>query len=348
MNSIERPEAARRAVIFGCQGPRLLDQERAFFWAARPSGFILFKRNCDSPEQVRDLVAALCEAADAADALILIDQEGGRVARLGPPHWRRPPAGAVFDRLAGRDLELAERAIYLNARLMAAEMVALGINVDCYPPLDLGLPSASTVIGDRALGADPSQIAALGRAACNGLLDGGVLPVIKHIPGHGRAQADSHVALPIVTTPRDELERTDFAPFRALADMPIGMTAHIKFDALDPKWPATLSRNVIEQVIRRTIGFDGLLLCDDISMQALSGTRGECANAALEAGCDVVLHCNGVASEMEEIARMTPPLNDAALRRLNAAKARLKPPPTFDHGALLAEFDALIGTTAMV
>lgn len=343
MTSMERPTAPRRAVIFGCEGLRLSGDEYAFFRVARPCGFILFKRNCATPDQVRDLVAALRDAAAMPDALMLIDQEGGRVARLGPPHWRRPPAGAVFDLLAGQQLEAAERAIYLNARLMAADLAPLGINVDCYPPLDLSVPGASPVIGDRALGATVSQVTALGRAACNGLLDGGVLPVIKHIPGHGRAQADSHVALPVVTTARDELERTDFAPFRALAEMPIGMTAHIRFDALDPHVPATLSRLVVEQVIRCAIGFQGLLLCDDVSMAALTGTRAERALAALDAGCDVVLHCNGVAEEMAEIIAVTPPLTEAAARRLEAAKARLKPPPKFDHVAALAELTALIG-----
>lgn len=345
MPSLQRAATARRALILGCEGVRLDAEERAFFRDTRPCGFILFKRNCETPDQVRALVAELRDAAALPDALVLIDQEGGRVARLGPPHWRRPPAGAVFDALASRDPEAARRAVYLNARLIAADLAALGINVDCYPPLDLRVPGASPVIGDRALGTTVSQVAALGRAACEGLLDGGVLPVIKHLPGHGRATADSHVALPIVTTPRAELEASDFAAFRALADMPIGMTAHVRFDAIDARQPATLSRGVIGEVIRGSIGFDGLLLCDDLSMAALSGSRAERARAALDAGCDVVLHCNGVAGEMAEIAAATPRLSAAAARRLEAAKARLRPSPAFDGGAALAELARLIGSS---
>jgi beta-N-acetylhexosaminidase len=346
MTSLQRAENARRALILGCEGPRLSAAERAFFRGARPCGFILFKRNCETPDQVRDLVAELRDAASLPDALILIDQEGGRVARLGPPHWRRPPAGAVFDALAGRDVEAAARAVYLNARLIAADLAALGINVDCYPSLDLRFAGTSQVIGDRSLGTAVSQVVTLGRAACNGLLDGGVLPVIKHMPGHGRAKADSHVDLPIVTTPREELEDSDFAPFRALADMPIGMTAHVRYDAIDPSQPATLSRAVIGQVIRGSIGFDGLLLCDDLSMAALTGSRAERARAALDADCDIVLHCNGVAAEMEEIVAVAPPLTDVAVRRLGAAKARLKSAPAFDGAVALAELAQLIGNSA--
>ncbi len=346
MTATERAGSARRALILGCEGLKLSPEEHAFFRRARPCGFILFKRNCETPDQVRDLVAALKDSASLPDALILIDQEGGRVARLVPPHWRRPPAGAVFDALAARDLVAAARAVYLNARLMAADLAALGVNVDCYPPLDLRFPGASQVIGDRSLGGSVDQVIRLGRAACQGLLDGGVLPVIKHMPGHGRATADSHVALPVVTAARAELEDSDFAPFRALADMPVGITAHVRFDAIDPALPATLSRTVIEQVIRGTIGFDGLLLCDDLSMAALSGTRAERARATIEAGCDIVLHCNGAAAEMEEVVAVTPPLSAAAARRLSAAKARLRPASAIDAAATLAELTQLIGLSA--
>ena len=341
-----RAESARRALILGCEGLRLSAPERAFFREAQPWGFILFKRNCETPDQVRALVAELKDTASLPDALVLIDQEGGRVARLVPPHWRRPPSGAVFDNLAAHDLEAAARAVYLNARLIAADLAALGINVDCYPPLDLRFLGASQVIGDRSLGATVAQVIGLGRAACEGLLDGGVLPVIKHMPGHGRATADSHVDLPVVTTSREELEASDFAPFRALADMPIGITAHIRFDAIDPSLPATLSRTGIDRVIRGASGFDGLLLCDDLSMAALTGTRAERAQAALAAGCDIVLHCNGSASEMAEIVAVAPPLTDRAAQRLAAAKARLKAAPALDGAAMLAELSQLIGRSA--
>lgn len=336
----------RRALILGCEGFKLSAEERAFFRAARPCGFILFKRNCETPAQVGALVAELIDAASLPDALILIDQEGGRVTRLGPPHWRRPPSGGVFDALARRELETAARAVYLNARLMAADLAALGINVDCYPPLDLRFPGASQVIGDRSLGASVPQVTRLGRAACDGLLDGGVLPVIKHMPGHGRANADSHVALPIVRTSHLDLEKSDFAPFRSLADMPVGITAHVCFTSIDERQPATLSATVIEQVIRGWMGFDGLLLSDDLSMAALSGSRAERARATLKAGCDVVLHCNGVPAEMQEIVAVTPALSDAAVRRLSAAKARLKPAASFDREAALAELTQLIGPSA--
>lgn len=335
--------AARRAFILGCEGPTLLAEEAAFFREAEPLGFILFARNCETPAQVRALTAALRETVDDPDAFILIDQEGGRVARLGPPHWRRPPAGEVFDQLAGRDLEAARRACYLNARLIAADLASLGISVDCYPALDLRVMGANAVIGNRALGATPTQITTLGRAACQGLFDGGVLPVIKHMPGHGRSTVDSHHSLPVVTAPIETLEASDFAPFRALADMPIGMTGHVCYEALDPANPATTSGLVIERVIRGAIGFDGLLLTDDLSMAALSGTRGERAQAALEAGCDVALHCNGKLEEMREIAAIAPRLSADAARRYERALAMRGAPAPIDPSVVGLELAGLLG-----
>lgn len=307
------------AAIFGLGGVGLTAAERAFFRDAAPLGFILFERNCAAPDQVRRLVQELRDAVGRADAPVLIDQEGGRVARLKPPHWRLYPRAAAIGALAGAK---AEEAARLGARLIADDLARLGITVDCMPVLDLPAAGADPVIGDRAYGTDGARAAALGAAVCDGLLAGGVLPVLKHIPGHGRAAVDSHVALPVVTAPLAELETSDFAPFRALAAMPWAMTAHIVYTAVDRDHPATLSRRVIDGVIRGAIGFDGLLLSDDLSMRALPGDLGARAGAALAAGCDVVLHCNGILAEMAEVAAAAGTLSDAARRRVAAGEAR--------------------------
>jgi beta-N-acetylhexosaminidase len=331
------------AVIFGCTGDRLSAAEAEFFAAADPAGFILFRRNCRSPAQVRDLVAALRDCVGRADAPVLIDQEGGRVARLLPPHWRRYPAAAAIAALPD---PLAEEAAWLGARLMADDLRQLGISVDCLPVLDLLVADADPVIGDRAYGSDPGRVARLGRAVCEGLLAGGVLPVLKHIPGHGRARVDSHTALPVVDSAQDELSRTDFAPFRALAAMPWAMTAHIIYMAIDPATPATLSQRVIGEVIRGEIGFAGVLVSDDLSMRALAGMPscrdiGERAAQALAAGCDLVLHCNGEAAEMAAVAAMTRPLTADAMGRFAAAEAMRGPPGDFDRGHGERRFEAL-------
>ncbi len=320
------------AVIFGCAGTRLTEAERRLFAATDPLGFILFGRNVESPEQLAGLVRALREAV-GRQAPVLIDQEGGRVARLGPPHWRAPPPARRFGELARLDRFVAAEATALNSRLIAAELAAAAIDIDCLPVLDLGVPGADAVIGDRAYGEDAELVAMLGRAACGGLLAGGVLPVIKHIPGHGRAGADSHHALPSVHAAREELERTDFAPFRALADMPLAMTAHVVFTAIDGERPATLSPKVIGEVIRGGIGFDGLLLSDDIGMGALSGAPAERTLAALAAGCDVVLHCSGALDEMGAIAATVPRLSEAAEARVARALAARRAPQPFDIAA---------------
>jgi beta-N-acetylhexosaminidase len=324
------------AAIFGCQGTALAADERAFFRDADPLGFILFQRNCAAPGELRRLVADLREAVGRADAPVLIDQEGGRVARLKPPHWRAyPTARAVGSR--------GEEAARLCARLIADDLAALGISVDCAPVLDLPAADADPIIGDRALGDAPTQVAALGRAACEGFLAGGVLPVIKHIPGHGRATVDSHLALPRVAAPAAVLEAHDFAPFRALATMPWAMTAHVVYEAIDRVQPATLSPRLIAGTIRASIGFDGLLLSDDLSMKALEGGLGVRAARALAAGCDVALHCNGRIDEMVEIAAAAAPLTPAAVRRLAAGEAirRARSAP-FDRRAAEARFAALI------
>lgn len=331
-------------VIFGAAGLRLSNSETAFFAETKPCGFILFKRNIETPDQVRALVSEMKAAADNPNALILIDQEGGRVARLRPPHWREYPKGAQYGALWRVDPDLAGEAAYLGARLIADDLAALGLNVDCLPVLDVPVPGSHTVIGDRAYGQEPGVVMALGRAASQGLLDGGVLPIIKHIPGHGRAMADSHHALPVVKASRYQLDHHDFPPFRALGDMPLAMTAHVVFSAIDAENPATTSKIVIDEVIRRQMGFDGLLMCDDLSMKALGGDFGSRREAALAAGCDVVLHCNGDQSEMDAIADGLTGLVGDAKRRLDAATALLAPPRAFDRGqaeARLAELLAL-------
>ncbi len=309
------------AVVFGCAGLSLTDEERALFQDADPVGLILFGRNIDHPEQVRALINDFRQTVGRADAPVLIDQEGGRVARLKPPHWRKVPPMGIIGTLAEQDREAALEAAWLNARLMAADLIGLGITVDCAPVLDIPAPDSHDIIGDRALGRTPEQVIALADATCRGFLAGGVLPVIKHQPGHGRALEDSHETLPTVTAERGELEALDFVPFKALSHMPWGMTAHVVYRALDPLAPATTSPTVISQVIRGEIGFDGVLASDDITMKALSGHAGERAEAALNAGCDVVLHCNGDLAEMKLVAERARPLTREADRRLDNAEA---------------------------
>jgi beta-N-acetylhexosaminidase len=337
-------QTAPRAILLGCAGTSLSAAERSFFAAADPLGFVLFQRNCGSPEQVRDLVGELRASVGRADAPVLIDQEGGRVARLKPPHWRTYPAAALLARLPEPS---AEEAVRLGARLIADDLAKLGITVDCAPVLDLPAPGADAVIGDRAYGRDPIRVARLGQAFCDGLLAGGVMPVIKHLPGHGRARVDSHHALPVVEADEDELARSDFAPFRALADIPWAMTAHIVYSAVDPRLPATLSAPVIEQIIRGAIGFGGVLVSDDIGMGALAGTIGERVAAALAAGCDLALHCSGVLAEMEEAAAAATPIAPATAARLTRGEAlRHNSRRAFDRAVVEARFDRLIGATA--
>lgn len=311
------------AAIFGCAGPQLAAAERDFFARADPTGFILFARNVESPAQLRALVAALRQSVGREDAPVLVDQEGGRVQRLKPPQWRAAPAPGRFGELAVKDPAGAAEAARLNARLIAGELVAAGIDTVGAPSLDLRLPGAHQVIGDRAFSADPEIVAALGRAACEGFLSSGVTPVIKHLPGHGRSQVDSHLSLPVVEAPLAELEASDFRPFRALADMPLGMTGHLLIPAIDAERPATISSRVIAEVIRGFIGFQGVLITDDLSMEALSGTVQSRAAAAIAAGCDLALHCNGKLAEMAAIAEALPPISPGAAAKL--AKARVRP-----------------------
>jgi beta-N-acetylhexosaminidase len=331
-----------RAFITGISGLELSAAEREFIRAERPWGFILFKRNVDTPVQVAQLVSELRSAAGNPDAPVLIDQEGGRVQRLGPPHWPVYPPGAVFDALYEIDPALGLVAARLSTRLIADDLIQLGITVDCLPLADVPVEGADAVIGNRAYGTEPGKVAAIARAVTEGLEQGGVLPVLKHIPGHGRATADTHFRLPEVDTPRKELERTDFAAFQPLADLPMAMTAHVVFSALDPAHPATTSATIIAQVIRGVIGFQGLLMSDDVSMNALAGSIAERTRAIVTAGCDIVLHCNGKLDEMQEVARETPELSGIALDRAKRALASRKPPQPFDRQAARTQLDALI------
>src|SRR2546426_1339910 len=274
-----------RAFITGVSGLELSASEREFIGATRPWGFILFKRNVETPDQVSALVEELRNCLGEADAPVLIDQEGGRVARLGPPHWPVYPPGAAFGALYDRDQKLGFQAARLSSRLIAADLIDLGISVDCLPLADVPVAGADAVIGNRAYGTEPAKVAAIARAVTEGLEQGGVLPVLKHIPGHGRATADSHFKLPTVDIGRNELERTDFAAFQALADLPMAMTAHVVFSAIDPAQPATTSATMIEQVIRGVIGFQGLLMSDDVSMNALAGSIARRTRAIVNARC---------------------------------------------------------------
>jgi beta-N-acetylhexosaminidase len=336
-----------RAFITGVSRPELSATEREFIRAERPWGFILFKRNIETPAQVTNLVQELRKAVGEPDAPVLIDQEGGRVQRLASPHWPVYPPGAVFGALYDIDPALGLKAARLSSRLIAADLVELGITVDCLPLADLPVAGADAVIGNRAYGTEPAKVAAIARAVTQGLEQGGVLPVLKHIPGHGRATADTHFRLPEVDTSKTELERSDFAAFQPLADLPMAMTAHVVFSALDPAQPATTSATIIEQVIRGVIGFQGLLMSDDVSMNALSGSIAERTRAIFTAGCDMVLHCNGKLDEMREVAGQTPELSGQALERARRALASRKAPQPFDRLAARAELDALIARTGM-
>jgi len=323
----------RAALITGLAGETLREQERAFLAAHRPAGLILFARNIRDPEQVRRLIGDARDAIGADTTLVLVDQEGGRVQRLRPPHWRALPTAEQLARRHAVDPASAVAAARDIARLTAADIRALGFNTNCTPVLDVPAVGCHAVIGDRAYGTDPAQVAAFGRAIAEGHLAGGVLPVIKHVPGHGRAVADSHLELPIVSAPKDELERADFAPFRALADLPAAMTAHVVYAAIDPGAPASTSAIVTRDVIRGHIAFDGLLMSDDLSMKALSGSMRERAEAVIAAGSDLALHCNGDLAEMQGAAEGVPGLAGDALRRFQRATAWLASNDPFDRSA---------------
>src|SRR5689334_22107646 len=334
---------APRAFITGLSGPAITAEERAFLRATAPWGLILFKRNVQAPAQLKALIDEFRGVVGRADAPVLIDQEGGRVQRLGPPHWPAYPPGAAFGRLYDHDPARGLAAARLGGRLIAADLAALGITVDCLPVADVPVPGSDAVIGDRAYGATPDKVAALAGAAAEGLAEGGVLPVLKHLPGHGRATADSHLRLPVVGTDRATLESTAFAAFRPLAGLPMGMTAHVVFTNLDRALPATTSATIIRHVIRGFIGFDGLLMSDDLSMGALSGGLAKRTQAALAAGCDMALHCNGNLAEMQAVADAAPELAGAAARRAAAALAARRAPGALDLDAARAQFARRMG-----
>jgi beta-N-acetylhexosaminidase len=330
-----------RAFITGVAGPALTAEERQFLKEAEPWGLIVFKRNVVDPSSLRRLVDDF-RSIVGREAPVLVDQEGGRVQRLGPPHWPGYPPGAAYGALYHRDRDSGLGAARLGATLIAADLNAVGIDVDCAPIADVPVAGADPIIGDRAYGTTPEKVAAIAAAFAAGLLEGGVLPVLKHLPGHGRATADSHAKLPVVGTDRASLEATDFAAFRPLAGLPLGMTAHVVFTAIDPVAPATTSATIVRQVIRDSIGFSGLLMSDDVSMGALSGSLGERARAALAAGCDMILHCNGKMTEMLAVAAAAPQLTGDAARRAAAALAQRKPAAPLDIAARRTEFFKLM------
>jgi beta-N-acetylhexosaminidase len=330
-----------RAFITGVAGPALTGEERQFLKEAEPWGLIVFKRNVVDPSTLRRLVDDF-RSIVGRRAPVLVDQEGGRVQRLGPPHWPSYPPGAAYGAVYDRDRDSGLAAAKLGATLIAADLNAAGIDVDCAPIADVPVAGADPIIGDRAYGTTPEKVAAVAAAFAAGLLEGGVLPVLKHLPGHGRATADSHDKLPVVGTDRASLEATDFAAFRPLAGLPLGMTAHVVFTAIDPVAPATTSATIVRQVIRDSIGFSGLLMSDDVSMGALSGSLGERARSALAAGCDIILHCNGTLTEMRAVAAAVPQLAGDAARRAAAALAQRKLAAPVDIAARRAEFFKLM------
>jgi beta-N-acetylhexosaminidase len=330
-----------KAMILGCSGLTITPEERAFYRAEQPWGFILFGRNISEAAQISDLVASLRESV-GRNVPVLIDQEGGRVQRIRPPLLQHYPSGQALGDIYRRDREAGLRAAWLMSRLHAFDLLKFGINIDCLPVLDVPVEGSSNVIGNRAYGGDPVTVTAMGRAAAEGLKAGGVLPVMKHIPGHGRGFADSHHELPVVTVTRAELEAHDFPPFIALKDELMAMTCHVVFAYIDPNNPATTSRKVIDEIIRVFIGFKGLLLSDDTSMNALAGTIGERAANIIAGGCDIVLHCNGVMDEMKQVVSNVPALVGQSLARAKAVEAAFGHNDGANEDAIRTEFDAML------
>ncbi len=334
-----------RACILGCSGLALDAEERAFFRDADPWGFIVFRRNVENPEQLRALTSDLRDAV-GRDALVFVDQEGGRVQRLTEPHWRKRRPAADFGAIHRRDPQRARDAVKLNHHLMALELREVGLDADCAPVLEVCDAAGDPIIGDRAFSPSPDVVGELGRAALAGLAAGGVVAVIKHMPGHGRADADSHESLPRITASCRTLETTDFSPFKALANAPAAMTAHVVYDAIDPAAPATTSLNVVQDVIRGRIGFDGLLMTDDLSMKALQGSFEDRARDAIAAGCDMLLHCNGVRAEMDGVVAGAPRLDGDALRRADRALGFRTTPEPLDKETAEARLAALFADAA--
>jgi len=331
-----------KAFISGCKGLAITPEEKAFFAGERPWGFILFGRNIGEPEQISDLVASLRDSVGNPDAPVLIDQEGGRVQRIRPPIVPQYPNGAAIGEIYRRDREQGLRAAWLMSRLHAFDLMRFGITVDCLPVLDVPIEGSSDVIGNRAYGHDPQAVAAIGAAAAAGLKAGGMLPVMKHMPGHGRAFVDSHHKLPVVDVPFEELAKSDFVPFVAMKNELMAMSAHIVFTAIDPENPATSSPKVVDDVIRGHIGFDGLLMSDDVSMNALAGNIEERARGIVAAGLDLVLHCHGIMDEMLQVARVVPVISGETLRRVKAVEAGFAKPDASDEAALRDEFNGML------
>jgi beta-N-acetylhexosaminidase len=332
------------SVIIGCEGLALTPNETKFFHKTNPWGLILFKRNCETPDQIKALTAQFRGAVGRKDAPVFIDQEGGRVQRLGPPlnFWRKYPAAAAYGKLYSHSPNLAFRTARNVGRLMAEDLESIGITSSCLPVLDIPQLGAHDVIGNRAYSNRLETVIALARAQVAGLTEGGVLPVMKHIPGHGRSTVDSHHHLPIVQAKRLELEQVDFPPFVAFADLPMAMTAHVIYEALDANSPATLSRRVIRDVIRKLMNFQGLLMTDDLSMNALGGSLAEKSSRAYDAGCDMLLHCNGIMEEMEEVAAAAIPLTGKAMRRAKAALKARRKPQAYDKKLALKDLEAIM------
>jgi beta-N-acetylhexosaminidase len=330
-----------KAMILGCSGLTLTPDEIALYKTERPWGFILFGRNIGDAAQVKELVASMREAVGRPEAPVLIDQEGGRVQRIKPPILQAYPSAQVLGEIYLGDREKGLRAAWLMSRLHAFDLLKLGINVDCLPVLDVPVAGASNVIGNRAYGFDPQIVSEMGQAAADGLKAGGMLPVMKHMPGHGRGMVDSHHELPVVDVALDDLDSHDFVPFKALNRELMGMSAHLVFKAVDPERPATTSRKVVDEIIRGRIGFDGLLMSDDSSMNALKGTLGERAANIVAGGCDIVLHCNGVMSEMLQVVNEVPVLAGRSLERTRAVEAGFPVADNADEATLRAEFNAM-------
>jgi beta-N-acetylhexosaminidase len=332
------------AFISGCAGLALDDAERRFFAATRPCGLILFQRNCGTPEQIRTLIGDFKESVGSGEVLVVIDQEGGRVQRLKPPHWRHMPPARCYGRLYAVDRVMAARAAFAGARLTAEELYDLDITVNTMPVLDVPQEGAHEIIGDRAYGTDPDTVIALGRAVMEGCLAGGVLPVIKHVPGHGRACADSHLALPRIDVEPAELDAIDFRPFHALRHAPLAMTAHVLLPAFDDWRPASISPVIMGEVIRNQIGLTGLVMSDDLGMKALGGSFADRARGVIDAGCDVALHCSGNLDEMMQVADAVPPLEGLAAERFANARAHLCAPEPFDAAEAMALVTEAAGT----
>ena len=332
-----------KALILGCSGLALTPDEKAFYRENRPWGFILFGRNIGDAVQITDLIACMCDCV-GWNAPVLIDQEGGRVQRIKPPTLQAYPSAQVLGDIYRQDREKGLRAAWLMSRLHAFDLTRFGFTMDCLPVLDVPIEGASNVIGNRAYGHDPAMVTEMGKAASEGLKAGGMLSCMKHMPGHGRGMADSHHELPVVSASREELEAHDFAPFRALKDEVCGMSCHVVFSAYDAENPATTSETVIREVIRGHIGFDGLLISDDSSMNALKGTLGERARAIAASGIDIVLHCNGVMEEMKAVVAEVNPLTGKTAERAERALASIRPADGASEEALRAEFNALLPT----